>query len=71
MAAKGKLKNWDEYHKLSAQLSHHKKHANQYAKGGDASKKKGKKGKAKPQDDFLKVAYDYHLHSYSVLIVIF
>ena len=28
MAAKGKLKNWDEYHKLSAQLSHHKKHAN-------------------------------------------
>jgi hypothetical protein len=68
MAAKGELKNWDEYHKLSAQLSNHKKHANKHAKGGDASKNKGKKGQAKPQDNFLKVAYEYQVEATKAMV---
>jgi hypothetical protein len=68
MAAKGKLKNWDEYHMLTAQLSQHKKHANKHAKVGDTSKKKGKKGKSKLQDDFLKVAYEYQVKATKAMV---
>ena len=67
MAAKGELKNWDEYHKLSGQLSGHKKHA----KNGNAKKKmekKGQKGKAKPQDGFLKAAYEYQVKATQAMV---
>lgn len=62
-AAKGELKNWDEYHELSAQLSDHKAADKQVAHKDH----KGKKGydknqdKGKPQNGFLDAAADYQM----------
>lgn len=67
-AAKGELKNWDEYRKLQSQLSGHKKHADKHAKDGNASKKKGQEGKAKPQDGFLKAAYEYQVKATQAMV---
>ncbi len=54
-AAKGKVKNWDEYHQLVGQLSDHKKH-NAKHKG-----EKGDQGKSKQDNGFLAAAADYQM----------
>lgn len=52
-SAAGELKNWDEYHELSAQLSDHEKHHD-----NDGAKKDHKD---KPDNGFLAAAADYEM----------